>query len=166
MRYMQTMYVCRQDDSHIIVYSKSEKLLELAPHKAKTRLPLLINDDCNPVAITRYEYVYRPQQSGSTLILKNLNKMSYMFKSVDIYSPTILGNLDDAERQIALKDGLMVYLKNTYDEASFMSRQNELKRYSLYIKHEQFKSLQENVLLNLRNCITLTKSDDRLPCQI
>ncbi|WP_445946485.1 hypothetical protein [Shewanella sp.] len=158
MRFVQTMYICKQGDSHIVVYSKPEKLLELPPNKAKYRLPILINDNGNPLAVTRYEYVYRPQQSGSTLLLQDLHKMSHLFKSVEIYNPNVLGNFDGAERELALRDGLMVYMKKNYEEAAFTARSEMLQRYAMHINLSAFKSMQEKVLRKLRKCIISPKT--------
>jgi hypothetical protein len=156
MRFVQTMYICQYKKSHIIIYNKPEKLLELPPHKAKYRLPILINDNGNPLAVTRYENVYRPQQSGSTLLLQDLHKMSYLFKSVEIYNPTVLSNLDDTERELALRDGLMVYMKKDYEEAAFTARSEMLQRHAMHINRSVFKSMQEKVLQKLQDCIILS----------
>lgn len=158
MRFVQTMYICNQNDSHIVVYSKPEKLLEMSSKKAKDRLPMLINEDGNPLEVTRFENVYRPQQSGSTRLLQNLHKMSILFKSVEIYRPDILGNLDEAERKLALRDGLMVYFKKKLDEAAFMARNDMLKHHAMYINSKAFKSMQEKVLRKLRKCIISPKA--------
>ncbi|MCU8092611.1 hypothetical protein L5M18_13700 [Shewanella sp. SM20] len=158
MRFVQTMYICNQNDSHIVAYSKPEKLLEMSSKKAKDRLPMLINEDGNPLAVTRFENVYRPQQSGSTRLLQDLHKMSRLFKSVEIYRPDILGNLDEAERKLALRDGLMVYFKKKLDEAAFMARNDMLKHHAMYINSKAFKSMQEKVLRKLRKCIISPKA--------
>ncbi|EGT3628259.1 hypothetical protein FAP94_18030 [Morganella morganii] len=158
MRFVQTMYICNQNDSHIVVYSKPEKLLEMSSKKAKDRLPMLINEDGNPLEVTRFENVYRPQQSGSTRLLQNLHKMSILFKSVEIYRPDILGNLDEAERKLALRDGLMVYFKKKLDKAAFMARNDMLKHHAMYINSKAFKSMQEKVLRKLRKCIISPKA--------
>ncbi|NSM23264.1 hypothetical protein HT094_02275 [Shewanella sp. ZOR0012] len=158
MRFVQTMYICKQGDSHIVVYSKSEKLLEKSHKQAKNRLSMLINEDGNPLSISRYENVYRPQQSGSTLLLQDLHKMSHLFKSVEIYNPDILSNLNEAERKLALRDGLMVYLKNEYDETAFMARSEMLQRHAMFINRKQFKLMQEKVLRKLRKCIISPKA--------
>ena len=156
--FVQTMYICKQGDSHIVVYSKPEKLLELSPKKAQHRPPMLINSDDNPLSVTRYENVYRPQQSGSTLILQDLHKISNLFKSVEVYNPDLLGNLDGPERELALRDGFMVYLKKKHDEAAFMDRSEILKRHAMYINRSVFKSMQEKVLRKLRKCIVSPKA--------
>ncbi|WP_368873412.1 hypothetical protein [Shewanella algae] len=158
LRFVQSMYICKQDDSHIVVYSKSEKLLELPPKKAKKRLPMLINDDGNPLAVTRYENVYRPQQSGSTLLLQDLYKISHLFKSVEVYNPDVLGNFDGPELERALRDGLMVYLKDKHDETAFMARSEILQRHAMYINREAFKSMQVKILRKLRKCIVSPKA--------
>ncbi|MCS6260725.1 hypothetical protein G3479_15930 [Shewanella baltica] len=158
MRFVQTMYICKQGDSHIVVYSKPEKLLEMSSKKAKDRLPMLINEDSNPLTVTRFENACLPQQSGSTLLLQDLHKMSHLFKSVEIYRPEILGNLDEAERKLALRDGLMIYLKDEYDEAAFMARSDMLQRHAMFINRKAFKSMQEKVLRKLRKCIISPKA--------
>jgi hypothetical protein len=158
MRFVQTMYICKQLDSHIVVYSKPEKLLELPANKTKYRLPILINDNGNPLAVTRYEYVYRPQQSGSTLLLQDLHKMSHLFKSVEIYNPNVLSNLNETERELALRDGLMVYMKKEYEEAAFIARSEMLQRHAMHINRSAFKSMQEKVLRKLRKCIISPKT--------
>lgn len=162
MRFVQTMYICNQNDSHIVVYSKPEKLLEMSSKKAKDRLPMLINEDGNPLEVTRFENVYRPQQSGSTRLLQNLHKMSLLFKSVEIYRPDILGNLDEAEHKLALRDGLMVYFKKKLDEAAFMARIDMLQRHAMFINRKAFKSMQDEVLQILQDCIILpSKAEPR-----
>lgn len=158
MRFVQTMYICKQGDSHIVVYSKSEKLLELSHKQAKNRLSMLINEDGNPLSTTRYENVYRPQQSGSTLLLKDLHKLSNLFKSVEIYRPDILSNLDEVDRKLALRNGFMVYLKNGYDETAFIARSEMLMRHAMFINRKAFKSMQEKVLRKLRKCIISPKA--------
>ncbi|MGI2093342.1 hypothetical protein ACRN96_12080 [Shewanella oncorhynchi] len=162
MRFVQTMYICQQKKSHIIVYSKPEKLLEMSSKKAKDRLPMLINKDGNPLAVTRFENVYRTQQSGGALLLQNLHKMSLLFKSVEIYRPDILGNLDEAERKLALRDGLMVYFKKKLDKAAFKARIDMLQRHAMFINRKAFKSMQDEVLQILQDCIILpSKAEPR-----
>ncbi len=84
--------------------------------------------------------------------------MSHLFKSVEIYNPDILSNLNEAERKLALRDGLMVYLKNEYDETAFMARSEMLQRHAMFINRKQFKSMQEKVLRKLRKCIISPKA--------
>jgi hypothetical protein len=79
--------------------------------------------------------------------------MSLLFKSVEIYKPNVLSNLDDTERELALRDGLMVYMKKEYEEAAFIARSEMLQRHSMYINRSAFKSMQEKVLRKLRKCI-------------
>ena len=122
---------------------------------------MLINEDSNPLTVTRFENACLPQQSGSTLLLQDLHKMSHLFKSVEIYRPEILGNLDEAERKLALRDGLMIYLKDEYDEAAFMARSDMLQRHAMFINRKAFKSMQEKVLRKLRKCIISPKAEPR-----
>ncbi|WP_447078657.1 hypothetical protein [Shewanella algae] len=119
---------------------------------------MLINDDGNPLAVTRYENVYRPQQSGSTLLLQDLYKISHLFKSVEVYNPDVLGNFDGPELERALRDGLMVYLKDKHDETAFMARSEILQRHAMYIYREAFKSMQVKILRKLRKCIVSPKA--------
>jgi hypothetical protein len=158
LRFVQTIYICDKCSSHIDVYNKPEKLLELPLKKVNQRVPLLINNEGVPLIVTRFENVYRPQQSGTTLLLNNLGKMRSLFQSVQIYNPDLLGNFDGIEKELAFRNGVMVYLKNK-DNAAFTARREMLQRHTMFINHSAFKSMQEKVLRKLRKCIIFPEKD-------
>jgi len=151
--YVQSIYISEPSDSHNIVYSKTEKLIELPNAKTTKRLPILLNEENNPLSVTRFEHSYQPQQSGTSLCLKDLHTMSDLFKSVEVYGSGVLRTLNEDQLQQALKDGFIVSLKNEYHEAAFKARTDALKRYSLYINRDEFKAMQQDVLRKLKKCI-------------
>ncbi|MFC1518833.1 hypothetical protein ACFL6Z_03850 [Pseudomonadota bacterium] len=151
--HVQSMYISDPSDSHNIIYSKTEKLIELPNAKTTKYLPLLLNEENNPLSVTRFEHSYQPQQSGTELCLKDLDTMSDLFKSVEVYGSSVLNTLNEEQLQQALKDGLLVSMKNEYHEAVFKSRADLLKRYSLYINRDEFKAMQKDVLRKLKKCI-------------
>ncbi|MEZ9819107.1 hypothetical protein AB4238_00545 [Shewanella sp. 10N.286.45.A1] len=151
--HVQSIYISDPSDSHNIIYSKTEKLIELPNAKTTKHLPLLLNEENSPLSVTRFEHSYLPQQSGTGFCLKNLHTMSDLFKSVEVYGSGVLRTLNDDQLQQALKDGFLVSVKNEYHEAVFKSRADALQRYSLYINRDEFKAMQKSVLRKLKKCI-------------
>jgi hypothetical protein len=159
--HVQSMYIGDPQDSHNIIYSKTEKLIEQPNTKTTKRLPILLNEDNEPLSVTRFELSYQPQQSGTKFHLNDLHTMSDLFKSVEVYGAGVLLTLNEEQLQQALKDGFIVSVKNEYHEAVFKARTDALKRYSLYINRDEFKAMQQDVLRKLKKCITSPKHSSK-----
>lgn len=127
--FVETMYSGAPEKSHFTLYSKVDK----QEQRKQTHVVIIKGPDEKPLSLARGERVYKPQHSGSTFKLKDLEKAPSLFKSLRFYSPIAYCRLDEDDKGYALKFGypLSQMVKNSdWSELSkfFPKKELELKK--------------------------------------
>lgn len=141
-----TLYLGKQEDSHLTVYDKSIQLQAKENH----HISLMVYKTGQYIQMTRVERVYKPAD-GKAICLAELESAPYFLSDSVIYSPTILRELTKKERKLVREHGFSYWL---YYECK---RKNVilslLERYKMYVNNDQLKLLQRAQLRQLKNII-------------
>lgn len=134
-------------DSNLIVYDKQHKLINVEDYD----IPLLEYRNGELVSITRLERKYKPAD-GKPIRLADLDLAPYFLTDCKFYSPTVLRELTNKERQSVRTKGFAFWLYfdcERKEEIDELLSKNELHvdNNSLYVAQaKQLKTLKQLIL--------------------
>lgn len=167
-----TQYIGGIDKTHILIYDKVLKQLV----KEQKHITVLLSPEGNPFVLSRYEWCYKPQgNNGRKIKLKNLHKVTYMFRGKKFFSPLLYREFGK-DKQTFLEDGVLntlakqskyiavpnkprpikpdsVQKKQQYRMGQINIMLKKLEKYKLHIDHDWFKAQQTRTLTELYDCM-------------
>jgi hypothetical protein len=128
----QTFYIGTRNKTRVVIYNKIAKQLS----KRQRHVAGLAGPDSNPFEIVRLEWVMMPQgNNGKELKLRDLNKLSYLFRAKTFYSPLIYLEHPACHTEF-LKKGVIKTL---------MSESKKLKKNGKPMSKEALKKKQKSM---------------------
>tara|TARA_Y100000052_G_C2939991_1_gene79955 strand:+ start:21 stop:1079 length:1059 start_codon:yes stop_codon:yes gene_type:complete len=139
---VQTIVCGDPSRSHYDVYDRIVKFLQ-----GRTLGLIGINAQGRPIPITRFERSYRPQQSnGNGLLLGKLLNAPDIWKSVKLFSPQLLSNIQDTNcLQSIARQGFAYWYSDRMKKGAPLP-ELVLKRHQLWANRAEFLKMQRKAL--------------------